>query len=85
MSTETVTQPATPEAGPARALAVAPGSASEVHEQSRGELSLYSYSAKHDAYFCERTQEWKEPKCGDPNCHFCANRPDKPPLPNQLL
>lgn len=36
------------------------------------------YSDKYDAYFCAYCNVWVEPKCGDPNCEYCKNRPDKP-------
>lgn len=35
-----------------------------------------SYSVKYDANYDTETGEWIEPKCDDPACEFCANRPD---------
>jgi hypothetical protein len=31
-----------------------------------------------DAMFCPQCNEWKEPKCKDPKCSECANRPNQP-------
>jgi len=39
-----------------------------------------SYSSKYDAYFCEKCDAWIEGRCGDPDCEFCAGRPEKPSL-----
>ena len=36
------------------------------------------YSEAHDAYYCPVCNVWIEPKCPDPDCEFCANRPKKP-------
>ena len=36
------------------------------------------YSAKYDAYYDEELNEWTEPKCSDPECEFCTNRPLTP-------
>ncbi|NLK23159.1 MAG: hypothetical protein GX309_04030 [Clostridiales bacterium] len=38
-------------------------------------LILYE---KYDAYFCAYCNEWKEDTCGNSNCEFCRDRPDKP-------
>lgn len=38
----------------------------------------YSYNEKHDAYYCEKCNFWSEKNCGDKNCYFCADRPEKP-------
>jgi len=46
-----------------------------VHGNCNG--GIVSRDAKHDAYFCENCG-WLEPKCGDPKCEFCKDRPDKP-------
>jgi len=37
-----------------------------------------TFSAKHDAYFCEHCDMWLEPKCTDDACEFCVNRPQLP-------
>ena len=36
------------------------------------------YSDKHDAYFDPDTDTWDEPKCSDPECEYCKDRPEKP-------
>lgn len=36
------------------------------------------YSEKYDAYFDADTNQWLEAPCNDPNCQFCALRPDRP-------
>jgi len=33
----------------------------------------------HDAYYFVRTGEWVEPKCEDPVCAFCRDRPERHP------
>ena len=35
---------------------------------------IYPYDAK----ACTACDEWLDPKCEDPNCSFCASRPDSP-------
>lgn len=40
-----------------------------------GEL-IYIFA--YDAMACIHCNEWKEPKCNDPNCTFCAGRPATP-------
>ena len=37
-----------------------------------------SYSARYDAYYCELCNKWLEVACNDPNCEYCAERPEKP-------
>ncbi len=32
-----------------------------------------------DAYYCPRCLVWLEKQCGDPGCHMCVGRPEKPP------
>jgi len=39
---------------------------------------LTEYNEKHDAWYCPVCDEWAEVKCSDPECRFCAGRPDKP-------
>jgi len=36
------------------------------------------YSERYDAYYCSFCNEWLDPKCIDPECFFCPNRPDRP-------
>lgn len=36
------------------------------------------YYKKYDSHFCANCNEWTEKSCGDPNCEFCANRPNRP-------
>ena len=38
---------------------------------------LITYDPVFDSYYFTETNEWAEPKCGDDECRFCANRPDK--------
>ena len=38
-------------------------------------------SEEYDAYYCENCG-WLEPKCSDPECEFCQNRPEVPPKRN---
>lgn len=38
---------------------------------------MKQYSEKFDAYYDDETGEWLEKKCSDPNCDYCAARPDK--------
>jgi len=38
------------------------------------------YNEKHDAYYCESCDEWLEKNCGDPECDYCADRPEKPSM-----
>ena len=33
------------------------------------------YSKEYDAYFDLETGEWIDPRCSDPECEFCKNRP----------
>lgn len=32
---------------------------------------------KHDAYYCPTSHVWLELPCGDPDCEFCPDRPEK--------
>jgi len=41
-------------------------------------LKPLTYSHKHDCYFCGWCDKWMERSCLDPECIFCANRPQKP-------
>lgn len=34
----------------------------------------------YDAYFCSVCDRWLEATCTDPECEFCAPRPDVPSL-----
>ena len=38
------------------------------------------YNRKHDAYYCEACDEWLEKSCGDPDCDYCNDRPEKPSM-----
>ena len=42
------------------------------------ELEERKYSEKHDAWYDPFTNEWSESKCLDPECEYCANRPERP-------
>lgn len=37
------------------------------------------YSTLYDAMFCPRCAAWTERRCSDPDCSFCATRPEVPP------
>lgn len=36
------------------------------------------YSDEFDAFFCKKCDVFKEKNCGDKDCYFCINRPEKP-------
>jgi hypothetical protein len=36
------------------------------------------YSDEYDAFYNEETNEWLEPKCDDPTCPICVDRPERP-------
>lgn len=36
-----------------------------------------AYDEKYDADYWVETGEWASKKCKDPECQFCANRPEK--------
>lgn len=36
------------------------------------------YSEEYDAYYDEETNECLEEPCGDENCGFCSERPERP-------
>jgi hypothetical protein len=36
------------------------------------------HCSEYDSYYCEVCDIWLDPVCGDPNCMFCAHRPEKP-------
>jgi hypothetical protein len=36
------------------------------------------YSEEFDCYYNPKTNEWTEPKCSDPECHYCSRRPERP-------
>ena len=46
---------------------------SKQHIKSRG-----TYNEKYDSFFDPEEDKWLEPKCNDPNCEFCKDRPTKP-------
>ena len=33
---------------------------------------------RHDAYYCPKCDEWVSPRCRDPECEFCRDRPERP-------
>lgn len=37
-----------------------------------------AYSEKYDAYYNQRTNEWIDDQCCDPDCEFCRRRPARP-------
>lgn len=37
-----------------------------------------AYSVEYDANYDEDTNEWTEPVCGDPECEYCKDRPERP-------
>jgi hypothetical protein len=38
-----------------------------------------TYSFRFDAFHCAICNVWLEPKCANPACVFCEERPEKPP------
>jgi len=49
---------------------------------SNGALGLHyenftEYSEEYDSPYNKTTGEWLAPKCDDPTCEFCSNRPEK--------
>jgi len=40
--------------------------------------SRLQYSEEFDAYFCEACNQWKDERCGDPDCPYCIERPERP-------
>lgn len=36
------------------------------------------YYERYDSSICPECNEWKHDKCGDPDCQFCSDRPEKP-------
>jgi predicted RNA-binding Zn-ribbon protein involved in translation (DUF1610 family) len=36
------------------------------------------YNEQYDSYYCPNCKVWLDKKCRDPNCEFCAHRPDNP-------
>lgn len=36
------------------------------------------YHDKYDAYFCAYCNFWTEDTCGNSDCEFCKDRPEKP-------
>jgi hypothetical protein len=36
------------------------------------------YYETYDAFICAYCNKWLEPKCGDPGCQYCKDRPIKP-------
>jgi hypothetical protein len=38
----------------------------------------FPYSEKYDARYDPEKNEWLESACGDPDCEYCVNRPEKP-------
>lgn len=45
--------------------------------QAEFETQGVRYSHKHDAYYKAATGEWIEKTCGDSNCEFCKDRPER--------
>ena len=43
-----------------------------------GDTEMMMYYDDYDAHFCASCNIWLERNCGDKNCQFCANRPDRP-------
>jgi len=42
---------------------------------------LVGRSERYDAYACAHCNIWLEPRCSDPECEFCADRPELPSQP----
>ena len=45
--------------------------------------SEVQYSVRYDAHYCELCNAWLEEKCTEPDCEYCAARPDKPSQNNE--
>jgi hypothetical protein len=43
------------------------------------------YCSYHDSLYCAHCDEWKEPKCSDPDCEFCKDREAKLSMCENLL
>lgn len=43
------------------------------------EYTGMKYNMDYDAFYDPETLEWVEEKCGDPDCDFCHDRPEKAP------
>jgi hypothetical protein len=43
------------------------------------------YDHDYDAYYCARCEAWNENVCRDPDCCYCAHRPDKPDVQARVL
>ncbi len=43
-----------------------------------------AYSMRYDAYYCPPCDLWLEEVCGDPECEFCAGRPERPSQAKEL-
>ncbi|HUW31766.1 MAG TPA: hypothetical protein VM223_09160 [Planctomycetota bacterium] len=51
------------------------------HEGHDVRYALYQYDGGgFETLFCKSCDEWIDPKCGDPKCGFCSNRPEKPSM-----
>ena len=46
--------------------------------------ALLDYSHPYDAEFCRACDRWKAASCRDPSCEFCAKRPARPSLAQDL-
>ena len=40
---------------------------------------MIQYNEQFDAYYDDESNEWIDSKCDEPECEYCANRPDTPP------
>lgn len=43
-----------------------------------------AYCSEYDALFNPKLDTWIDPKCSDPTCSFCTNRPKKPSMVSEL-
>lgn len=42
--------------------------------------NVLKYNRKHDAEYCDICDLWAIKACGDPECDYCNDRPEKPSM-----
>lgn len=43
-----------------------------------------SRNEEYDAYYCPKCGTWLEPRCEDPECEMCGDRPPKAPNATEM-
>ncbi len=51
---------------------------SHAHKHENHEKAHSCWSDGYDAQYCVDCNEWLTSKCSDPQCMYCADRPDRP-------